>query len=83
MKIINMHKNDNEWIWYVNAEDVHFNIPQISKTGLVMFSTNANGDGVFVYDRYEISHQLAGTCQFSACKTKSGMIRKVLKYLDY
>lgn len=63
-----------KWSWTFEKEDPRF-----------LYSTNDLGEGIFCYDSKKGERtQIAGTCQFSACKTTSGMVRKVRKWFaDY
>lgn len=46
------------------------------------YCTNNNGEGLFFQDdRTGNVRQLLGTCQFSACQTRSGMLRKAKRVL--
>jgi len=46
------------------------------------YCTNDSGEGLFFQsDRTGNVLQLVGTCQFSSCTTRSGMLRKCKAYL--
>ena len=62
---------DGSWTWR-RAEN---------STG-VYYTTKA-GEGIFFQsDRTGNTKQLVGLCQFQACKTPSGMRRKLASYMD-
>ena len=68
-KITNIKKeSDNRWTWEVDG---------------VLYSTNRHGNGMFIEDEYGFfNKQKVGTCDFNACKTVSGMRRKLKKWFD-
>lgn len=62
-----------KWSWTFEKVDPRY-----------LYSTNDMGEGIFEYDSKKGERtQLAGTCQFSACKTASGMRRKIGKLFDW
>lgn len=69
--IMNLHNTGNQWFW------------KNSTNSCGTYYTNGNGDGIFYQsDRTGETKQIIGTCQFSACKTASGMRRKLNKLFD-
>ncbi len=64
MSKIQFLKYDNgRWRWKING---------------VRYATNFNGNGIFKEDEYGFfTDQIVGTCDFAACKTDSGMRRKL------
>lgn len=57
------HQDDGRWTWKVDGKE---------------YSTNRAGNGIFEQDEYGcFNKQTIGTCQFTACKTVSGMRRKL------
>lgn len=71
MKITNLHNEGNQW-FFRNAEDSRG-----------VYYTNEQGEGLFFQsDRTGETKQLIGTCQFSACKTNSGMRRKLENVME-
>lgn len=71
MRIINLCQHeDGTWSFRLNNSGCYY--------------TNAAGEGLFYQDyKTGSTKQLIGTCQFSACKTHSGMRRKLIKTLSY
>lgn len=55
---------------------------KIPRSGDVTFFTDKRGDGIFFIRTDGSAGQIAGTCQFSACVTPSGMRRKLLKFFE-
>ena len=70
MKIINL-KHHTDGIWTFRLSDKGY------------YYTNRLGNGLF-YQDYKTGncYTLMGTCQFSACKTVSGMRRKLYRIID-
>lgn len=62
--IKNLRKaSDGRWTWEANG---------------VESATNKAGNGIFTVDEYGFyNRQLVGTCDFTACRTVSGMRRKL------
>jgi hypothetical protein len=71
MRFINLCQHeDGSWSFRFNDSGCYY--------------TNSAGEGLFYQDyRTGNTRQLLGTCQFSACKTRSGMRRKLSKILAY
>ena len=70
--IKNLHSAGSQWFW------------KNSTNSYGTYYTNGNGDGIFYQsDRTGETKQIIGTCQFSACKTASGMRRKLNKLFDW
>lgn len=70
MKIQNLkHHADGSWTFHINDKGCYY--------------TNRLGDGLF-YQEHSTGNcfQLLGTSQFSACKTASGMRRKLYRIID-
>ena len=68
--IVNLQKyGEYGWIWEIRG-----------RTGY--FYTTKMGEGIFYDDpeRGVFRKQITGLCQFSACRTYSGMRRKLLRY---
>lgn len=62
-----------KWTWTFEKDDPRY-----------LYSTNDMGEGIFCYDCKKGERtQVTGTCQFSACKTASGMRRKLEKFFDW
>ena len=68
-KITNVRKDaDGRWTWEVDGKG---------------YATNKAGNGIFAEDESGFySRQTVGTCQFTACKTVSGMRRKLHNWFD-
>ena len=59
---------DGRWIWKVDGQG---------------YATNKAGNGIFEEDQYGFyTRQIVGTCDFTACKTVSGMRRKLKNYYE-
>lgn len=59
------------WSWQFEGDDD------------VFYETGKDGDGIWMYNvRKNDRKQIAGTCQFTACQTASGMRRKLEKYFS-
>ena len=60
------HQSDGSWTW------------RRAENSRGCYYTDRNGEGLFFQsDKTGETKQLIGTCQFSACKTVSGMRRKL------
>lgn len=58
------------WSWQMEYENIYY-------------ETGKDGDGIWMYNvRTNERKQIAGTCQFSACQTASGMRRKLERYFS-
>lgn len=61
-------EKDGRWTWLVDG---------------VAHATNKAGNGIFVEDEYGFYNiQKVGTCDFIACKTVSGMRRKLKSWYN-
>lgn len=69
MKIANVrHEDDGRWTWTADG---------------TAYATNRFGEGMFIHDEYGFfNKQIVGTCQFVACKTVSGMRRKLNNWFN-
>ena len=69
MKIENLKKHDDgRWTWTVGGKD---------------YATNRAGNGMFTADEYGFYvFQEVGICDFKACKTVSGMRRKLKEWFS-
>ena len=69
--IKNLHRDGNQWFWH-NANDDRG-----------AYYTDSNGEGIFFQSaKTGNTKQITGTCQFKACKTASGMRRKLNALFD-
>lgn len=84
MTIKNLRHDDREWYWEIAAEAVSEldNNRCFPRSGDVTFCTDKRGDGIFFIGTDGSLGQIAGTCQFSACETASGMRRKIARYFE-
>lgn len=66
-KVTHVRKNnDGRWTWKVDG---------------IEYGTNRSGCGMFLEDEYgAFSTQTVGMCDFVACKTVSGMRRKLKRW---
>lgn len=72
MKITDLHRDGNRW-FFRNAND---------SNGI--YYTNNAGEGIFFQsDKTGSEKQIIGTCQFSACETRSGMRKKIARELTW
>ena len=63
------HHNNGSWSW------------RRAENSRGCYYTNNDGEGIFFQsDKTGETKQFVGTCQFSACKTASGMRRKLNRY---
>lgn len=78
IKVKNLRREGGQWFWRLEAVDGG---PAFAHKNGVYF-TNKHGEGIFFQDDNTAEvRQIVGTCQFSACKTASGMRRKLTR--DY
>ena len=76
MKIKNLTRNGNEWMWRIDTDDPY---SRYDTDGV--YYTDKDGYGIFFQkDGAYPPKQITGTCQFSSCDTASGMRRKLIKY---
>lgn len=73
--VLNSTYNGTKWTWTLAGDEEHDGEPRY------IYHTDSAGEGMFYYDRKRgEDKQIEGTCQFFACRTASGMRRKLEKY---
>jgi len=73
--VLNSTYEGTKWTWTLEGSEDYNGDPRY------IYHTNSAGEGMFRYDRKRgEDKQLEGICQFFACRTASGMRRKLEKY---
>ncbi len=70
--IYKLHNDGNQWFWHNKNDDRG------------VYYTDKSGEGIFFQSsKTGNTKQIIGTCQFCACRTASGMRRKLnSEYFD-